>query len=368
MGGGQLGRMFTAEALRMGYRVVVYDPDQKSPAGLIASYHICAPYDEPHALDEMIELCDAVTIEFENLPVESLEYIAERMPLSPSPENVGIAQNRIKEKTFFKDNGLATPNFAPVLQMEDISSALQVTGLPCIIKTTQFGYDGKGQEVCSNEEDVRTAFERLGRVSCILEQKIELAKEVSVILARRSDGEIVPFPLAENQHVKGVLDTTVVPADVTDIQHRQAMSLAHKLADDLDYVGVLAVELFISTSGDVLINEIAPRPHNSGHFTQNATDTSQFEQQVRMMADLPAGNAESTRSVAMLNLLGDLWGESVPRWEEVFSVEGAYLHLYAKHEARPGRKMGHINIVGNNPSQLLKKAHQLKQKLSPTSV
>ena len=363
MGGGQLGRMFAVEALRMGYRVVVLDPDQRSPAGLIASYHICAPFDDQHALDEMIELCDAITIEFENIPVSSLEYIERRVPLSPSVECVRIAQDRLLEKNFFKDNGLATPAFADIQQKTDIADAVITTGTPCIIKTAKFGYDGKGQAVCHSESEVSDAFLAMGEVPCILEQRINLKTEVSVILARGEDGRITAFPVAENKHTNGILDITTVPANIDDTLRDQALSLATSLAQSLSYVGMLAVELFISETDEVMINEIAPRPHNSGHFTQNAARTSQFEQQVRMMCGLPAGSTELTDSVAMLNLLGDLWGDSQPHWEALFNTDNSYLHQYAKHEARPGRKMGHINLIGIDVAHLKTQAAALKDTL-----
>lgn len=363
MGGGQLGRMFAVEALRMGYRVVVLDPDQRSPTGLIASYHICAPFDDQHALDEMIELCDAITIEFENIPVSSLEYIEKRVPLSPSVECVRIAQDRLLEKNFFRDNGLATPAFAEVLKIEDIAEAVATVGSPCIIKTAKFGYDGKGQAVCHSESEVLDAFLAMGGVPCILEQRINLKTEVSVIIARGHDGRTTVFPVAENEHTKGILDITTVPARISDALYEQALELSTRLATRLSYVGMLAVELFVSVSDEVMINEIAPRTHNSGHFTQNATRTSQFEQQVRMMCGLPAGSPELTDNVAMLNLLGDLWGESQPNWDAVFETDNSYLHLYAKHEARPGRKMGHINLLGLDVVELKVAAQALKEKL-----
>lgn len=363
MGGGQLGRMFAVEALRMGYRVVVLDPDQRSPAGLIASYHICAPFDDQHALDEMIELCDAITIEFENIPVSSLEYVEKRVPLSPSVECVRIAQDRLLEKNFFRENGLSTPAFAEILTIENIAEAVVTTGLPCIIKTAKFGYDGKGQAVCHSESEIVDAFLAMGGVPCVLEQRINLKTEVSVIIARSQDGRTTVFPVAENEHTRGVLDVTLVPADIPDALRAQALDLSTRLAVGLSYVGILAVELFVSESDEVMINEIAPRPHNSGHYTQNATRTSQFEQQVRMMCGLPAGSPDLTDNVAMLNLLGDLWGDSQPHWGRVFEADNNYLHLYAKHEARPGRKMGHINLLGADVVKLKTLARELKEKL-----
>ncbi len=368
LGGGQLGRMFTAEALRMGYRVVVFDPDQQSPAGLIASYHICAAYDDTQALEEFTDLCDAATIEFENIPLQSLQVVEQAIPLSPSSESVRLAQNRIEEKYFFQNNNFATAPFHPINKYEDIDAAISITGVPCIIKTAQFGYDGKGQALCHDMSEVKKAFDDMGQVACILEQCIDLLMEVSVILACAGDGSVSAYPVAENTHTNGILDTTVVPAKISSDQQAHILSLAISLAKSLRYVGVLATEIFISRSGEILINEIAPRPHNSGHFTQNACDTSQFEQQVRMMCSLSAGSTHLHRQVAMLNILGDAWGNTEPRWETVFAIEGACLHLYAKHEARPGRKMGHVNIVGDNAALLLEQALALKSSLSSQTL
>jgi len=364
IGGGQLGRMFTVEALRMGYDVVVLDPDANSPAGQLASHHICATYDDTAALDDMARRCRAITIEFENLPLSSLTYLDDRVTLSPSPRCVEIAQNRLLEKNCFSQHGLATAAFAPLQTQDDIDAAVAVTGLPCIVKTAQFGYDGKGQRVCHSRQDVAEAFEQLGQVACIVEQKITLTREVSVILARSRSGVSVAFPIAENTHENGILDTTVVPAHLEAGQADQARALANQLADALDYIGVLAVEMFVNDDNDILLNEIAPRPHNSGHFTLDATQTSQFEQQVRMLCDLPAGSVALDRPVVMLNLLGDLWGDTQPQWQTLYAEDSSYLHLYGKKQALVGRKMGHVNLLGDDRDQLLQRARDLKQALA----
>ncbi|MDO6460979.1 5-(carboxyamino)imidazole ribonucleotide synthase [Granulosicoccaceae sp. 1_MG-2023] len=363
MGGGQLGRMFALEALRMGYRVVVFDPDKNSPAGQIAHQHLCAAYDDRSALDEMLQACDAITIEFENLPIDSLVYLESKGQLSPPSSAVRIAQDRLLEKNFFRDHGLATPRFHIIESDADVTAAVAETGLPAIIKTARFGYDGKGQAVCESEEAVREAFAALGGVTCILEQRIALKTEISVVLARSAAGVVTPFPLAENTHTNGILDVTVVPAAVDETLRNTALDLATRLADALAYVGVLAVELFVSEQGEVLLNEIAPRPHNSGHFTQDATITSQFGQQVRMMCDLPAGSPDLRCPVVMLNLLGDLWGDSQPDWAAVLAEPGASLHLYGKAEARAGRKMGHINFLGADTAALKAAALAFKSRL-----
>lgn len=367
MGGGQLGRMFALEALRMGYRVVVFDPDENSPAAQVAQQHICAAYDDTQALDQILAVCDAITIEFENLPIDSLEYLETRGKLSPPSTAVRIAQDRLLEKSFFRDHALGTPKFHAIESHSDIANAIQTTGLPAILKTARFGYDGKGQAVCQSEADVKNAFAALGGVTCILEQRIDLKTEVSVVLARGADGAVTPFPLAENTHTNGILDVTVVPAAVSEDLQATAFDLASRLADALGYVGVLAVELFVSQQGEVLVNEIAPRPHNSGHFTQDATVTSQFEQQVRMMCGLPAGQADLRCPVVMLNLLGDLWGDSEPDWAPVLAEAGAALHLYGKAEARPGRKMGHINFLGSETVALRERALAFKARIDRRS-
>ncbi len=347
LGGGQLGRMFVTAARTMGYDVIVLDPDKHSPAGSLATEHVCASFTDTDALDHLIQQCAVITTEFENIPVESLEYLSRSLPVFPSAQSLAIAQDRIKEKNFIQSLGLSTPQFVDINSATDLNRIKHFT-FPAILKTARLGYDGKGQVVCQNIQDVEKAFAEI-KVACVLEQKINLFKEVSVVLSRNEQGETFVFPVAENKHVNGILDVSMVPADIPAKLTQQALAAAEKIAEGLKYVGVLAVEFFISTANELLVNEIAPRPHNSGHFTLDACYTSQFEQQLRMICGLPSGDCHLHTPVAMLNLLGDIWPEtSTPDWGSVLQVSKASLHLYGKKQPRVGRKMGHINFLADN--------------------
>ena len=362
LGGGQLGRMFAQAAIAMGYKVTVLDPDPISPAGQVATRHLQAAYTDTEALNILAETCAAVSIEFESIPAEALRALEGRVRLTPSVKAVEVAQNRILEKQFIRDHGLSTAGFYPIMATADIAPAVAAIGGNCILKTATLGYDGKGQAVCQTAAEVAAAFQRFNAVPCILEQKVALREELSVVLARSDQGEVCCFPAAKNTHVNGILDISLVPAPVDSECLQEAERLATSLANALEYVGVVGVEMFVTEQGDVLINEIAPRPHNSGHFTLDATITSQFEQQVRMMCQLPAGDASLKQPVAMLNLLGDIWGDGEPDWNNLLP-ENATLHLYGKKEARPGRKMGHINVVADSTGQALQAVETIKQQL-----
>ncbi len=362
LGGGQLGRMFVVAARTMGYDVIVLDPDPASPAGGLASQHLAQAYDDREALDYLAQHCAVVTTEFENIPADTLSYLARSVSVHPSAEALQVAQHRLLEKDFFREQGLDTAAFLAVENEADIVNAIDFN-FPAILKTATLGYDGKGQVVCEDFEELAKAFQQLGSKPCVLEQRIDLACEVSVVLGRSVSGEVTCFPIAENRHANGILDVTLVPARISDVLAAKALDAATRIANGLDYCGVLAVEFFISTDGRVLVNEMAPRPHNSGHYTNDACVTSQFEQQVRMVCDLPAGSCHLHSPVAMLNLLGDIWpAEDIPAWDEVLSEDMAKLHLYGKKEARPGRKMGHINCLGvtrEDASSLLEKVRKL---------
>jgi len=362
LGGGQLGRMFVTAARSMGYEVIVLDPDAHSPAGGLASEHLARAYDDHEALDYLAEHCAVVTTEFENIPADTLAYLARSVAVHPSADALQIAQHRLREKDFFRAQGLDTAAFLAIDNEADIDKARDFE-FPAILKTSTLGYDGKGQVVCESFEDLAAAFQSVGARSCVLEQRIELACEVSVVLGRSLSGEVSCFPIAENRHANGILDVTLVPALISDALAEQALDSASRIANGLDYCGVLAIEFFISTDGRVLVNEMAPRPHNSGHYTNDACVTSQFEQQVRMVCDLPAGSCHLHSPVAMLNLLGDIWPSAgIPAWDEVLQQDLAKLHLYGKKEARPGRKMGHVNCLGASREEtiaLLEKVRQL---------
>ncbi len=360
LGGGQLGRMFAMSAHAMGYQVAVLDPDKNSPAGNICEYHIQAEYEDESALDEMIKRCDSITTEFENVPSKVMQYLEAKVQVYPPANAVAISQNRIKEKTFFKDNNIATTPFVSVKQLTDLENITLV--FPCVLKTAQFGYDGKGQVICKNIAQAKQAFISINQ-HCILEQMVSLQKEVSVILARGVDGLIEFFPIAENKHKNGILDTTTVPANIDETLEQKIKQMAGGVAKAINYVGVLTIEFFISTDNQVMVNEMAPRPHNSGHYTINACSVSQFDQQVRAMALLPLANIELLKPAAMLNLLGDIWQKGEPNWKNILNMDNVFLHLYGKKKASMGRKMGHINVTGESVNQVCAKLKIIQNKL-----
>lgn len=359
LGGGQLGRMFTIAARNLGYRVIVLEPDAHSPAGQLADQHIIADYDDLSALDQLAEQCAVITTEFENIPAQTLRSLAQKTPVRPAAEAVEKAQDRIVEKDFIRQCGLLTAPYGVITTSSDIAHAIEEITFPCILKTARFGYDGKGQQTVHSIEEVRQAFSRLNEQACVLEQQIDLELEISVVLGRNSQGESRCFPVAENIHRNGILHQSIVPARVDASIAKAAQVAAKRIADKLDYVGVLAVEFFVSREGELLVNEMAPRTHNSGHYTLDACITSQFEQQVRMVCDLPFGDTSSLAPVVMVNLLGDLWGKNQPNWQALFSSAQSKLHLYGKKEARPGRKMGHFCTLDKQVVMALEEADRV---------
>ncbi len=364
LGGGQLGRMFTVAARTMGYRVVVLDPDPESPAAEIANKHICAPFNDHTALEKMGRICAVITTEFENVSAESVEYLSQFCPVRPSAKAVSIVQNRIREKTFLRDNGFETAPFAEINNKTDIPAALMKIGTPALLKISQFGYDGKGQVTVNNLAECISAFEQMGNKPCVLEQRMNLLTEISVVVARGIDGKTVAYPAAENTHVGGILDLSIAPAQVSEKLAQQATQAACAVASKLDYCGVMAVEFFVVENDRLLINEVAPRPHNSGHYTLDACLTSQFDQQVRAMCGLPLGDARLLAPVAMVNILGDAWRAGVaPAWDAVLNEPRAKLHLYGKKEARAGRKMGHFTCIGDSVQEATKLAREIQRKL-----
>ncbi len=361
LGGGQLGRMFCVAARTMGYRIVVLDPDPRSPAGRIADQHIQADYTDPAALKTMADSCDAITTEFENVPADSLRYLASFRPVHPSADNVEIAQNRVREKNFAQSAGLQAAPFHPINSADDIPVAAETVGFPGILKTSTLGYDGKGQAVVENLQQLQQAYEQMQAVACVLEKKLPLKQEISVLLARNEAGDIDCYPPAENEHRNGILHQSIVPARVSTAIIKQAQQKAIDLAHQMDYTGVLAVEFFITEDEQLVFNEMAPRPHNSGHYTKDAAVTSQFEQQVRVMCGLKPGDCRLISPVVMINLLGDLWH---PDWSQLFNEPNIKLHLYGKDEARPGRKMGHYNVLAEKLDDAIQTAAKVFQKLS----
>ncbi len=361
LGGGQLGRMFCMAARNMGYRTVVLDPDPDGPSSSVADHYIQAAYDDRQGLEEMASLCDVITTEFENVPAESLEFLESRRPVHPSAAAVAVARHRIQEKDYARQAGLMPAPYARIASQDDIAAAIEITGLPAIIKTTTLGYDGKGQQVVEDEAALLKAFQELGQVECVLERKLDLALEISVLLARNPDGEVAVYPPSENEHRNGILHRSVVPARVDAGITDSAMSQAKQLAQLLNYVGVLAVEFFVTLDGQLIFNEMAPRPHNSGHYTLDAAVTSQFEQQVRAMCGLPPGDSRLISPVVMINLLGDLWPVD---WKNCLDHPSLKLHLYGKQEARAGRKMGHYNLLAERLDDAIVQAAEVFDKLS----
>ena len=361
LGGGQLGRMFCLAARTMGYRVVVLDPDPNCGAGHIADMHIEAGYTDQAALQQMAEQCDAITLEFENIPSQSVRFIADKTTVFPVAESLEIAQNRDLEKQFAQKAGLQPVPYYVILQESDLQKAAEDVGFPAILKSNTLGYDGKGQYVVNDFSQLVYAYVDVGKVDCVLEKKIDIHCEVSAIVARNADAEMASFPVSENQHRNGILHMSIVPARVSDEITQLAIENASLLADAMSYVGILAVEFFVSNDNVLYFNEMAPRPHNSGHYTKDACVTSQFEQQVRMMCGLKPGDTRLMSPVVMVNMLGDLW---MPDWSSIFTHNNIKLHLYGKTEARPGRKMGHFNVLSSDVGSALDVAEEVFEKLS----
>ncbi|STR45774.1 5-(carboxyamino)imidazole ribonucleotide synthase [Iodobacter fluviatilis] len=365
LGGGQLGRMFAMAAKTMGYGVTVLDPDPAAPAAEIADIHLCKPYTDPEALAALARQCVAVTTEFENVNADSMRWLASQgVKVSPSGDSVAIAQDRMKEKNFIRDAGLATAPFLIIENSGDLEQDLSPY-LPGILKTARNGYDGKGQVRIKNLEEARYALSELKHQPCVLEKMLPLKAEVSVIVARSAANEIACFPPAENIHTDGILDISIVPARISTEITEQARNMAIQLVEKLDYIGVIAVEFFVLEDDSLVINEMAPRPHNSGHYTLDATFSSQFEQQVRTMCGLYPGKPDLHTPVVMVNLLGDVWHDdgSEPNWEIMLTAPNTKLHLYGKKEARAGRKMGHYNVLASNVDAALEQALALKETL-----
>ena len=354
LGGGQLGRMFAHAAQAMGYFTVVLDPDPVSPAGLVSHHHIQTGYEDPDGLARLAALSDAVTTEFENVPAASLAALAGQCPVAPAARAVAVAQDRAQEKAHFVRCGVPC---APYAVIETAAQLAAISGdlLPGILKTARMGYDGKGQVRVATPAELAAAWDSVGQVPCVLEKMLPLALECSVIVARGADGSVVNLPVQRNLHRNGILAVTeVYEQNLPPALAQQAVAAAKSIATGLHYVGVLCVEFFVLQDGSLVVNEIAPRPHNSGHYSQNACDVSQFELQVRALAGLPLVQPRQHSAAVMLNLLGDLWFahgdvEQTPPWAEVLALPGTHLHLYGKRDAKRGRKMGHLNVTAATP-------------------
>ena len=368
LGGGQLGRMFCMAAQTLGYKVAVLDPGSDSPAGSVADRHIRADYLDSAALAKLARLCKAATTEFENVPAPALEILARDARVAPMAASVAIAQDRISEKTFLSGHGFGVAPFAVLRSVDDARNAAPHL-FPGIVKSARLGYDGKGQIRVATHDEAADAFVAMRGAACVLEQFVPLACEVSVIVARNERKEATTWPVAENHHRDGILDVTIAPARVSDALGDRARPLAFEVAAALDYRGVLCVEMFVSAADELLVNEIAPRPHNSGHYTIDACVTSQFEQQARVLADLPLGDPFQHTPAVMVNLLGDIWFDAdaaaprEPEWRAILAHPRVKLHLYGKAVPTRGRKMGHVTCLGVTLDQALATARAIKEAL-----
>jgi 5-(carboxyamino)imidazole ribonucleotide synthase len=351
LGGGQLGRMLTLTAKRMGYRVHIFSPESNTPAGQLADVEFRAPYTDIAAVSRFARDVDVVTIEFENIPVMALRAVEARVPVYPQPHVLEIAQNRGREKAFLAELGVPVAGFRKIETAQELTQAVEELGCPLVLKTAGFGYDGKGQHKLTSPEQALPAFESLKQVPCTLEQFIDLDREISVIAARGAKGEFVAYPPVENQHHNHILDITLAPATISSELEAQAIDITRTIMEKLDMRGLLCVEFFVTKDGQLLVNEMAPRTHNSGHYSIEASACSQFEQQLRAVCGLPLGETQLLRPAAMANLLGDLWQNGEPNWAECLAQGTVNLHLYGKKEARPGRKMGHLTVLGDSLEQ-----------------
>ncbi|MFL6255090.1 MAG: 5-(carboxyamino)imidazole ribonucleotide synthase [Pyrinomonadaceae bacterium] len=351
LGSGQLGRMFAIAARRMGYRVHTYSPDSDTPTGQVADREYEHAYDDLDAVREFARGVEVVTFEFENVPAEAVEAAAQLVPVRPSGTVLYTTQHRLREKTFLSTHGFPVAPFRHVRGLEDLRAALEELGLPAVLKTAGFGYDGKGQTRIDTHEEAAAAFEELHGREGVVEAFIDFEREVSVVAARGTEGEFAHYGVIENTHSRHILDLSIAPARVDESTVREAVEIARAVLEELEVVGVTCVEFFLTRSGKLLVNELAPRPHNSGHFTFDACVTSQFEQQLRAVCGLPLGSTELLRPAAMANLLGDLWQTCEPDWRAAAAFPNVKLHLYGKTEARKGRKMGHLTALAPTPEE-----------------
>ncbi|HTB18679.1 MAG TPA: 5-(carboxyamino)imidazole ribonucleotide synthase [Bryobacteraceae bacterium] len=351
LGSGQLGRMFAIAARRMGYRVHTFSPDSDTPTGQVADVEIQASYDDLDAVSDFARHVSVVTFEFENVPAPTAEAAARCAPVRPSGSVLHTTQQRIREKAFLTKTGLPTTPYREVRSLAGLNSAISDLGCPAVLKTAAFGYDGKGQFRVDNAGRAAEAWAAIGEQKAVLEAFIDFDREISVVAARGEDGQFVHYGTIENQHSHHILDISIAPARVSPQVAREAVDLARCVLETLDVVGVLCVEFFVTRDGSLLINELAPRPHNSGHLTVDACITSQFEQQLRAACGLPLGSTKMHRPAAMANLLGDLWANGEPNWAAACAFPGVKLHLYGKLEPRPGRKMGHLTALNDDPEE-----------------
>lgn len=362
-GSGQLGRMAAIEARKMGYRVHTFSPGRNTPTGQVADAETTASYDDLFEVRTFAQSVDVVTFEFENVPAAAIEAAAEFAPVHPRGEILHTTQNRLREKAFLSRNGFPLAGFRRVRTVEDLFKGVEDLGLPAVLKTAGFGYDGKGQTRIDVHSEIEEAFDALRGEEAVLEQFVAFEKEVSVVCARGQEGEFAHYGVIENDHADHILDVSFAPADVADSTAKQAVEIARSIAEVFDYVGTFCVEFFLESSGTLRVNEIAPRPHNSGHLTFDACVTSQFEQQVRAVCGLPLGSTEFYRPAAMANLLGDVWANGEPNWPAALKDPAVKLHLYGKSDPRPGRKMGHLTATADSPQKAAEIVRAARERL-----
>jgi 5-(carboxyamino)imidazole ribonucleotide synthase len=367
MGSGQLGRMFAIAAGRMGYRIRVYSPDHDTPAGQFADREVTGPYEDENAVRGFARDLDLLTFEFENIPRQTIEWCADECEVRPAGSILHTAQNRLREKDFLSGAGIPVGSYRAIKHESDLAEAFEAIGTPAILKSAAFGYDGKGQRFIAERPNLEEIWRERPGDELILERAINFEKEVSVIVARGIDGALSTFPVCENLHRNHILDITVVPARVSSAVEKSAADLARTIAEKLELVGLLAVEMFLLPDDTLLVNELAPRPHNSGHWTIEGCVTSQFEQHVRAVCGLALGSTEILRPAAMANLLGNLWAEAEPNWAAALELEGVHLHLYGKREPRPGRKMGHLTALASSAEAAITASSKARDALKQRS-
>lgn len=369
LGGGQLGRMFAMAARRLGYRVHTLAPEHDTPTGQIADVEINASYEDLDAVRAFAQAVDVVTFEFENVPAAAVAEAERHAMVRPNGRSLAIAQHRLEEKSFLAEHGLPVAPFAPVRTEADLAAALETVGCPSVLKIATSGYDGKGQIRIDKPDDLEAAWTTLGRREAVLEAFLDLEREISVIGARSVSGEWVPFEPIENVHSRHILDVSVAPANVPAATAALAVEMTRRVMDALDFVGLLCIEFFITRDGRLVVNELAPRPHNSGHLTFDACRTSQFEQQLRAVCGLPLGSPDMLQpAAAMANILGDLWEDGEPNWAATLALPDVTLHLYGKASSRPGRKMGHLTVLAATPAEARARVLQARRALGVPRV
>lgn len=359
-GSGQLGRMFAIEARKMGYRVHTFSPENDTPTGQVADFETSADYDDLDEVKEFAKKVDVVTFEFENVPFQTVEAASNIIEVFPHGEILHTTQNRLREKTFLASNGFPHTPFRHIKTLEDLQKAVEKLGTPCVLKTAGFGYDGKGQSKINSIDQIENAFAKMNGNESVLEAFVEFEKEVSVVCARDQNGNFVHYGVIENEHENHILDVSFAPAFVSEKVFTEAVEIARNVAETLDYVGTLCVEFFLTKDEKLLINELAPRPHNSGHLTFDACMTSQFEQQLRAVCGLPFGSTEFYKPCAMVNLLGDVWQNGEPNWQKCLELPNVKLHLYGKAEPRIGRKMGHLTGMAETVEEAIESVRKAK--------